>query len=181
MHQLGPFASIAILLAAALVGGMIAHRLRQPVVLGYLFIGAAVGTHALGLVSDLEIVEATATMGVALLMFTLGLEISIAQLREVGRVGIWGGSAQIVFTFALGLVVGLVLFRWLLFQAILFGLIISLSSTAVCLKILMERGELTSVQGRIMVAMYHGGHSYPSGHQRGGYDGNYASHGRCHG
>jgi len=152
MQQLDPVVSIAILLSAALVGGMIAHRLRQPVILGYLVIGIAVGPHALSLVGDLELIEAAATIGVALLMFTLGLEISIAQLREVGKVGIWGGSIQIVVTFGLGLLVGYLLFGWHLSQSILFGLIISLSSTAVCLKVLMERGELTSVRGRIMIA-----------------------------
>jgi CPA2 family monovalent cation:H+ antiporter-2 len=131
---------------------MIAHRLRQPAILGYLVIGIAVGPHALSLVGDVELIEAVATMGVALLMFTLGLEISIAQLREVGKVGMWGGFIQIAVTFALGLVVGYELFGWHLVQAILFGLIISLSSTAVCLKVLMERGELTSVPGRIMIA-----------------------------
>lgn len=153
MNQLDPVVTIAILLAAALVGGMIAHRLRQPIILGYLVIGVAVGPHALGLIGDLELVEAAATIGVALLMFTLGLEISIAQLREVGKIGIWGGITQIAATLALGLIVGYFLFRWPLPQAGLFGLIISLSSTAVCLKILMERGELASVHGRIMIAI----------------------------
>ena len=152
MEGLDPVVTIAILLAAALVGGMVAHRLRQPVILGYLVIGVAVGPHALGLVDDLALVEAVATIGVALLMFTLGLEISIAQLREVGKVGLWGGVAQVLATFGLGLIVGITLFKWSPAQAALFGLIISLSSTAVCLKILMERGELTSVHGRIMLA-----------------------------
>ncbi len=153
MPQLDPVATITILLAVALVGGMIAHRLRQPIILGYLLVGIAVGPHALGLVNDLEIVEAAAAIGVALLMFTLGLEISISQLREVGRVGIWGGIAQIMATFSLGLIVGLALLRWPVQQSVLFGLIISLSSTAVCLKILMERGELSSVHGRIMISI----------------------------
>ncbi len=153
MNQLGPVVGIAILLAAALVGGMIAHRLRQPVVLGYLVVGMAVGPHALGLVTDLAMVEAAATIGVALLMFTLGLEISISQLRQVGKVGLWGGIAQIVLTFAIGLLVGFTLFHWPLAQSTIFGLVISLSSTAVCLKLLMERGELNSVHGRIMIAI----------------------------
>jgi CPA2 family monovalent cation:H+ antiporter-2 len=152
MPLVDPIVTIAVLLVAALAGGMIAHRLRQPVILGYLIIGIAVGPHSLGLVSDLELIETAAAIGVALLMFTLGLEISITQLREVGKVGIWGGAAQIAATFALGLMVGVLLFDWHLSQAILFGLIISLSSTAVCLKLLMERGELTSVPGRIMIA-----------------------------
>jgi len=153
MDQSDPIVSIAILLAAALVGGMIAHRLRQPVILGYLAIGVAVGPHALGVVGDLALVESIATMGVALLMFTLGLEISIAQLREVGKVGMWGGVAQILATFALGVVAGNTLFQWSLSQSLVFGLVISLSSIAVCLKLLMERGELNSVHGRIMIAI----------------------------
>lgn len=153
MPQSNPVVSITILLAAALVGGMIAHRLRQPVILGYLVIGVAVGPHAVGLVGDLTLIEATATMGVALLMFTLGLEISIAQLRQVGKVGLWGGIAQILLTFVLGIIAGNTLFGWSLSQAVLFGLVISLSSTMVCLKILMERGELDSMHGRIMIAI----------------------------
>ncbi len=152
MHQLGPVISIAILLAAALVGGMIAHRLRQPVILGYLVVGVVVGPYALGLVSDLALIEAAATMGVALLMFTLGLEVSITQLRQIGKVGLWGGVAQVLITFGLGLVVGITLFGWPVSPAVLFGLIVSLSSTMVCLKILMERGELDAVHGRIMIA-----------------------------
>ncbi|HLB28132.1 MAG TPA: cation:proton antiporter [Dehalococcoidales bacterium] len=153
MDQTNPVIGIAILLAAALVGGMIAHRLKQPVILGYLIVGVAVGPHVLGLVGDLALVEATATIGVALLMFTLGLEISGHQLKQVGRVGLWGGILQIVLTSLLGLGAGMFLFGWTLSQSVLFGLIISLSSTAVCLKILMERGEMDSVHGRIMIAM----------------------------
>jgi CPA2 family monovalent cation:H+ antiporter-2 len=153
MNQLDPVVTIAILLAAALVGGMVAHRLRQPIILGYMVIGIVAGPHTLGLIGDLELIEAAATIGVALLMFTLGLEISIAQLREVGKLGIYGGITQILATLTLGLIAGYFLFRWPLPQAGLFGLIISLSSTAVCLKILMDRGELASLHGRIMIAI----------------------------
>ncbi|MFC2067426.1 cation:proton antiporter [Chloroflexota bacterium] len=153
MQQSDPFVAIAILLAAALLGGLIAHRLRQPVILGYLIIGVAIGPHAIGLVGDLDIVEAAATIGVTLLVFTLGMEISIGQLREVGKIGIWGGISQIVVTVSLGILAGITLFHWTLPQSIIFGLIISLSSTAVCLKVLMDRGELSSVQGRIMIAI----------------------------
>ena len=153
MQQSDPFVAIAILLAAALFGGLIAHRLRQPVILGYLIIGVAIGPHALGLVGDLDIVETAATIGVTLLVFTLGMEISIVQLREVGKIGIWGGISQIVATIGLGILAGITLFHWSLPQSIIFGLIISLSSTVVCLKILMDRGELSSIQGRLMIAI----------------------------
>ncbi len=152
MQSLAPIITLSLLLAAALAGGMIAHRLKQPIMLGYLIIGIIAGPHALGWVSDISLIEMAASIGVALLMFTMGLEISLSQLRETGRIGIWGGLAQIAATLALGTVAGLWLFRWPLEQSVLFGLMISLSSTAVCLKILMDRGELSSVQGRIMVS-----------------------------
>lgn len=145
--------NFTILLAAALVGGMIAHRLRQPVILGYLIVGAVLGPYGLGLIRDSSVVEAAAAIGVALLMFTLGLEVSVGQLRRVGRVGLWGGLAQILVTAALGLLAGELVFGWSFREAAIFGLVISLSSTMVCLKVLMERGELDTVHGRIMIAM----------------------------
>jgi len=153
MEQSDLVINLTILLGAALVGGMVAHRLRQPVVLGYLIVGVAVGPHALSLVNDLVLIEAAATMGVALLMLTLGLEVSFAQLKLVGRIGLWGGILQILVTFGLGTLAGSLVFQWSLSQAVLFGLIISLSSTMVGLKILMDRGELDSIHGRIMIAM----------------------------
>jgi len=152
MEQSDLVINFTILLGAALVGGMIAHRLRQPVILGYLIIGMAVGPHALNLVNDLVLVQGAATLGVALLMLTLGLEVSFSQLKQVGKIGLWGGIAQILITFALGMLVSSVVFKWSLTSAVLFGLVISLSSTVVCLKILMERGELDSTHGRIMIA-----------------------------
>src|SRR5512136_3392639 len=117
MDESSVIASLAILLMAALVGGMIAHRLKQPIILGYLVIGAAIGPHALGWVSDQGLVQSVATIGVALLMFTLGLEVSVAQLRQVGRVGLWGGTAQIALTAAAGLLVGRFAFKWSLAQS----------------------------------------------------------------
>lgn len=153
MSGFAPIVNVAIVLSAALVGGMIAHRLRQPVILGFLVVGVAVGPHGLGVVGDLELIETLATVGVALLMFTVGLEISYSQLWQVGKVGIWGGIIQILVTFVLGAIAGKIVFHWSLIDAAFFGLIISLSSTMIGLKLLMERGELDSVHGRIMIAI----------------------------
>ncbi len=97
MDESGVVASLAILLMAALVGGMIAHRLRQPIILGYLVIGAAIGPHALGWVSDRGLVQSVATIGVALLMFTLGLG-SLRDAVAPGRAGRplgWGGPDRL--------------------------------------------------------------------------------------
>ena len=153
MSSLDPIVTLSILLVIALAGGMIAHRLRQPIVVGYLLIGILAGPHALGWVKDSLIIEAAASFGVALLMFAVGLEISLTQLRAIGKVGIRGGLLQIALTVVLGAAAGLFIFHWTLEQSVIFGLIISLSSTSIVLKILMERGELSTVHGRIMMAI----------------------------
>lgn len=147
------FFNFTILLLAALVGGIIAYRLKQPVILGYLVVGIIIGPHALGWVNDVAIVEVAANVGVALLMLTLGLEVSFHQLRQAGKVGFLGGILQILATIGLGWVAARFLFHWTIQQSVLFGLIISLSSTMVCMKTLMDRGELDSIHGRIMMSM----------------------------
>ena len=86
-------------------------------------------------------------------MLTLGLEVSFAQIKQVGKVGLFGGIIQIVVTFGLGIIAAIIFFHWSLTQSVLFGMIISMSSTMVCMKILMDRGELDSLHGRIMMAV----------------------------
>jgi CPA2 family monovalent cation:H+ antiporter-2 len=153
MDESNPVLNLTILLVTALIGGMIAHRLKQPIILGYLVVGITVGPDALGLVGNRELVESMATIGVALLMLTLGLEFSFAQLRQVGRIGLWGGLAQIMATSVIGFTLGLFVLKWPLSEALLFGLVIYNSSTAVCLKLLIDRAELDSAHGRIMIAV----------------------------
>ncbi len=150
MEELGLIITMALALAAALVGGMVARCLRQPVLLGYLLAGIAIGPFGLGLARDLEQVQALAGIGVILLLFALGLEFSLGELKRIGRVATLGGTMQIVVTAGLGLVVGKLL-GWPLPQAIGFGFLIAVSSTVIILKTLMERGELDSVHGRIMI------------------------------
>lgn len=153
MAGFDPVVNIAIVLVAALFGGLIAHRLGQPFILGYILVGIAIGPHGLGVVKDLVLIENLATIGVVLLMFTVGLEVSFAQLRAVGRIGVWGGIIQIFFTIALGMAAGKLILGLSLSQAAFFGLLISMSSTMVDFKLLMERGELDSMHGRIMIAI----------------------------
>ena len=149
---MSPIIGITILLAAALVGGIIAMRLKQPVVLGYLIVGVVAGPHALGLLKDQTVVQTAATIGVALLMFTLGLELSFNQLR-IGKISVWGSIAQIVITALLGTLVARLMLGWSWSQSVLFGLIIYGASTAICIKVLMERGEMDTVHGRIIMAI----------------------------
>lgn len=148
-----PLIGITILLGAALLGGIIAYRLKQPVMLGYLVVGIIAGPHVFGLFNDPSLIKSAATIGVALLMFTLGLELSLDQLKQVGKIGVLGGMAQTLLTTLAGIVIAVFYLKWALPQAVLFGLIIYSASTAIGMKVLMDRGELNSVHGRIFMAI----------------------------
>ena len=152
MEELGVGLDLVIVLAAALVGGMLARLLRLPVILGYLVGGIAVGPYGFGLVHDIETIHTLANIGVILLLFTLGLEFSLSELKRIGKVAILGGIAQILLTAAVGLGLGR-LVGFTLLEGVFFGFLIALSSTMIVLKTLMERGELDSGHGRIMIGI----------------------------
>lgn len=143
---------LLIVLATAVAGGMLARWLRLPVILGYLAGGIAVGPFGLGWVHDTETISSLAEIGVVLLLFAIGLEFSLKELLRMGRIAVIGGIAQIALTaaagFGLGRVVGLSLTG-----AVFFGFIVALSSTMVVLKLLMDRGELDTTHGRIMLGI----------------------------
>jgi len=143
---------LLIVLVTAIAGGMLARWLKLPIILGYLVGGIAIGPYGLGLVHDVETIDNLATIGVVLLLFTIGLEFSLKEVLRIGKVAILGGIAQIVLTAAVGLGLGrLVGFQTL--EAIFFGFLIAISSTMVVLKLLMERGELDTTHGRIMIGI----------------------------
>lgn len=152
MEELGLGLDLIIVLAVAIAGGLLARQLRVPIILGYLVGGIAIGPYGFGLVQDLDTIHTLATIGVILLLFTLGLEFSLSELRRIGKVAILGGIAQILLTAAVGLVLGKLL-GWELFEAVFFGFLIALSSTMIVLKTLMERGELDSGHGRVMIGI----------------------------
>ena len=108
-EQLRFILDLGVAVAAALVGGAIAVRLRQPAVIGYLVAGIAIGPATPGFVGDVERIAVLADVGVVLLLFALGVEFSIRGLREVQRVAIPGGTLQVLVMLVSGtaLMVGL--------------------------------------------------------------------------
>ncbi len=151
-NELGIVTDLVIAVAAALVGGVIAHRLRQPVILGYLLAGIAIGPYTPGPVGDIHNVRLMAELGVAFLMFALGAEFSPSELLKMRSVASIGGPLQIGATILLGLAVSPLLGLNLV-QGLFLGSSIALSSTMVSLKVLMGRGELESLHGRIVLGI----------------------------
>src|SRR5579883_240429 len=143
---------LAMALVAALVGGMVAQLLRQPVILGYFLAGIVIGPFTPGPVGDVNRLEVLAEIGVTFLMFALGVEISGPALLRVGRVALLGGAGQIAVSMALGAGLGALL--GLEGSALVFfGALIALSSTVVVVRLLAQHGELAAPQGRIALGM----------------------------
>lgn len=153
MQDIGIAADIAIILVAALIGGLIAQRLGQPLLLGYIFAGVMVGPNTGGVtISDVHTIELLAEIGVALLLFALGLEFSLKELQPVRRVALIGAPLQMALTIALGFGIGQ-WFGWEWGASLWFGALIALSSTMVILKTLMSQGLLGTLSSRVMIGM----------------------------
>lgn len=138
---------ILILLGGALVLGLVCERLKQSAILGYLAAGTLIGPNAIGLVSDGEHVQHLAELGVALLLFTIGLEFSWPRLKRLGIAALGGGAAQILVTMGVGFIAAKA-FGIETATAVTIGAIASLSSTACVLRLLIARAEIESVHGR---------------------------------
>ncbi|MBC5793688.1 cation:proton antiporter [Sphaerospermopsis sp. LEGE 00249] len=145
---------ITTVLVATALGGFFAHRLRQPVILGYLVSGFAIGPFGFKLLSNVNEIKSLAEIGVAFLLFALGVEFSLAELKRVKEIAIKGSFLQIGLTIALVTIVTL-LTGWAssITKGIFLGAVLSLSSTAIVLKTLTEKGEVNTVHGQIMLAI----------------------------
>jgi CPA2 family monovalent cation:H+ antiporter-2 len=150
---MGLAADIVIIVVAALIGALIAQRLKQPLILGYILAGIVVGPHTGGItVGDAHEIELLAEIGVALLLFALGLEFSIDELKPVKGIALVGTPVQVVLTMAVGYGLGLGMGLSHV-ASVWFGALISLSSTMVALKILMSRGLMGTLSSRVMTGM----------------------------
>jgi len=150
---MGIAADIALIVVAALLGGLVAQWLRQPLLLGYMLAGVLVGPYTGGVtVTDIHQIELLAEIGVALLLFALGLEFSVRELHPVRAIALLGTSLQIGLTMAYGVGMGWWL-GWTWVASVWFGALIALSSTMVILKTLMAQGFLGTLASRVMIGM----------------------------
>lgn len=152
MHDEPLLLDIAIILIAAFPLLFLGRRLRMPEVLSYLITGVIIGPHALGLINNTSRVETIAELGVALILFFIGLHVPLKRLKALGRAAFLSGPVQMILTSvalaAIGMVGGIP-FRLALF----FGLLFSIGSTAVVLPILTTRDEMGSPFARRFLAV----------------------------
>ncbi|MBI5048340.1 MAG: cation:proton antiporter [Deltaproteobacteria bacterium] len=152
MEEIPLLRDIIILMGVSVPVIFIFYRLGLPTIVGFLATGFIIGPHGFKLITEVSTVELLAQIGVVMLLFTIGLELSFAKLRNVGREAVIGGGLQIIFTTAIIIIIAR-MFNQPFPQAVLFGFIIAQSSTAIILKILSDRGEIDSSHGRLSMGI----------------------------
>ncbi|MGB9176909.1 MAG: cation:proton antiporter [Methanoregula sp.] len=144
-------AAVSILVLAVLLL-YIGQRLKIPSIVSFLIIGMLVGPYGLALITNQEAIDTFGNIGIVLLLFTIGLEFSFQKLLRSWRTVIIGGTVQVCTTIA-----AITLLTWYagmpFNEALIFGFIVSLSSTAIVMKILQEKGEVDTLQGRTLLGI----------------------------
>lgn len=141
-------ADVLVFLAAAVIAVPIFQRLKSSLILGYLAAGLIIGPHVFGLVRNETVTRALAELGVIFLLFTIGLELTFDRLRVIRRYIFGLGTVQVVVT---GAIIGLLAAAAAITtqNAIVIGGALALSSTAVVMQLLSERGEISTRVGRV--------------------------------
>lgn len=143
---------LVIVLGAAVVVVALLERIKVPIIAGFILSGALIGPGGLGFVRDTHEVELLAEIGVVLLLFGIGLELSLDRLRRFWKVAVFGGALQVGLTISVATLVG----YWAgldLGAAIFLGSVIAVSSTAIVLRGLSKRGELEAPHGQLAVGI----------------------------
>ena len=147
------FFDLAYVAVAAMLGGALAWWLRQPLILGYVLGGVLVSPFTPGpSVSNVRTFELFAEVGVVLLMFSIGIEFSIRDLLRVKWVALLGGPLGILLSVGLGMGTGALL-GWPPIQGMIVGIVVSVASTMVLARLLMDSGELHTRHGRVMIGI----------------------------
>ncbi|WP_022665631.1 cation:proton antiporter [Desulfospira joergensenii] len=150
---MGIATDIILIVVAAFFCGLAMQRLGQPLILGYIAAGIVLGPHTGGLtVSGIHEIELLAEIGIALLLFALGLEFSLKDLKPVRRIALIGTPVQMALTLGLGFGIG----HWIGLDwksSLWLGALVSLSSTMVILKTLMNQGWLGTLSSKVMIGM----------------------------
>ncbi|WP_322823285.1 cation:proton antiporter [Chloroflexus sp.] len=151
MHQdISLLANLAIALMVAFAGGLLARRIGLPTIVGYLLAGMAIGPFTPGFVGDVEDLSQLAEIGVIFLMFDVGLHFSLKDLWAVRQVALPGAILQMTIATVLGFALSR-MWGWAPLSGLILGLSISIASTVVLLRGLMDNGLLSTSAGRIAV------------------------------
>lgn len=152
MHTPPLFVDLLIILLVSVPVAFLCLRVKLPLLVGLMLTGIAIGPYGFGLVKEIGAIELLAEIGVMLLLFTIGLEFSLGRIREMKRLVVIGGGLQVGITILAVAAAAYFLGRGIS-QAIFFGFLVALSSTAIVLKTYVERNEVDAPHGRAAVGI----------------------------
>ena len=134
---------MTVILAVAGLTAVLFTKMKMPVVIGYLAAGILVGPYLfpLNLITDMDTVNSLANLGIILLMFTIGLDFNIRKMRETGLFAMVAGTIEIVLMITIGYALGWAM-GWSSIESIFLGAVMSISSTAVIVKVLTDSGQI---------------------------------------
>jgi CPA2 family monovalent cation:H+ antiporter-2 len=145
--EFGLLKDIVLLLGLALFTLIVFRQFKIPSIIGFLATGIIAGPHALGFVKNIHEVEQMAEIGVVLLLFTIGIEFSLKELLRIRHLVLWGGGLQVGLTIALVAMIS-TMAGFTPAESVFFGFLVSLSSTAILMKLLMDAGEMDTPHGK---------------------------------
>lgn len=144
--------SLEVIFIASAVVVFLLHKVKIPSLVGFIIAGIVIGPYGIGIIKDTHSIEMLAEIGVILLLFTIGIEFSMAKLFRIKKAVLGGGGLQVVLTTLLSAVLTYFAIGDIN-KSIFFGFLYALSSTAIVLKLLSEKGETDSPHGRVMVGI----------------------------
>ncbi|PKO33142.1 MAG: sodium:proton exchanger [Betaproteobacteria bacterium HGW-Betaproteobacteria-7] len=144
------FSEFALLLIISAVAGAVSVRLRQPLIIAYIVVGIIVGPAVFGLVTAHDQIDLLAQVGIAVLLFLVGLKLDLQHVRHIGPVALATGLGQLAFTIAGGFALILLLGKGVM-EALYVAIALTFSSTIIIVKLLSDKRELDSLHGRIAV------------------------------
>ena len=143
------FTDIGLVIIVATIGGFIARYFKQPLISAYIIMGVIIGP-ILGIITDLSVLDVLSEIGIAFLLFIVGIELDLKRLKKVGAVASLGAIIQMALSFVLGYAAFLMM-GFSVLTAVYAGVAVMFSSTMVVIKVLSDKKQLDTLHGRIVI------------------------------
>lgn len=147
------FLDIGTIIIIATLFGYIARFLRQPLIPAYILSGVVIGPLGFGLIADTEVIRTLSEIGIAFLLFVVGMELEFRKLKDIGNIASFGGIVQSIILASLGFLMAYGMGIFSNIESFYIGLVVAFSSTMVVIKVLSDRKELETLHGRIVIGI----------------------------
>jgi CPA2 family monovalent cation:H+ antiporter-2 len=153
LSNFNSFLSLAfVVIFSIVVFGLILRRMKQPYIIGYILVGVLVGDSGLGLIQNSELIQGIGELGLILLLFFVGMEISLPEFKQQWKISLLGTTSQVLLSLLIVYLLGSYL-DWYISRTVVLGFVISLSSSAVIIRIIQEKGIINNPLGKNILSI----------------------------